>query len=91
MLIIDSTCTVGGKPATFHAAITGSFDSAYAMTVTAKGEGLPAGMLNMTLTASWLGARQPGQKSGDVVMLGGKKVDIPELQKRVPSPDLVPR
>jgi hypothetical protein len=29
VITIDSTCTVGGKPSTSHAVITGSFDSAY--------------------------------------------------------------
>ena len=33
-LTIDATCTLAGKTATSHCVITGSFDSAYTMTVT---------------------------------------------------------
>src|SRR5271166_4794295 len=35
-ITIDSTCTVAGKTATAHSVITGSFDSAYTMTVTSQ-------------------------------------------------------
>jgi hypothetical protein len=83
-LTIDSTCTVDGKPATSHAVVTGSFDSAYTMDITAKGEGLQSG-LNMTLTGKWMGACLAGQQPGDVIMPGGIKVNIPELQKRAPQ------
>jgi len=93
-VIIDSTCAVGGKPATAHAIITGSFDSSYTMTVTAKGEALQAG-INMTVTGRWLGACQAGQKPGDVVMPNGVKLNVPEMQKqpqkRFPLPGDLPR
>src|ERR1700745_2463434 len=32
-ITVDSTCTVNGRPTNSHAVITGSFDSAYTMTV----------------------------------------------------------
>jgi len=80
-MTIDSTCKVDGKPATSHAVVTGSFDSAYTMTISASGEALRAG-LTMTLAGKWLGACLADQKPGDVVMPGGIKVNIPELQKR---------
>jgi hypothetical protein len=83
--VIDSTCTVGGKSATSHVVITGNLDSDYTMTVTATGEAFPA-VLNLTLTGRWLGACGADQRPGDVIMPGGQKVNIPELQKRRPSP-----
>jgi hypothetical protein len=79
--IIDSTCTVAGKTATAHAVIAGSFDSAYSMTVMAHSDALPGGTVNMTLDGKWLGACMAGQKPGDVIMPGGIKVNIRDLQK----------
>jgi Protein of unknown function (DUF3617) len=79
--VIDSTCRVAGKTATAHAVITGSFDSAYSMTVTAHSDALPGGTVNMTLDGKWLGACMSGQKPGDVIMPGGIKVNIRDLQK----------
>ena len=82
---IDSRCSLGGKPATAHAVVAGSFDSAYTMTVTSEGADLPA--MTMTSEGKWLGACAAGQQPGDVVMANGVKVNIPELQKRALAPD----
>jgi hypothetical protein len=84
-LTVDSTCKVDGKPATARAVITGSLDSAYTMNVTSTGEGVQAG-LTMTLTGKWIGPCPSDQKPGDVIMPGGVKVNIPEMQKRAPAP-----
>jgi hypothetical protein len=83
---IDSTCTVAGKTATAHAVATGSFDSAYTMTVTSQSEEIPGGKMVMTMEAKWLGACAADQKPGDIVMSNGTKINIPELQKRIISP-----
>jgi hypothetical protein len=82
---IDSRCTLRGKPATAHAVVTGSLDSAYTMTVSSEGGGLPAA--KMTVEGKWLGACAADQKPGDVIMAGGMKVNVPELQKQAPAPD----
>jgi hypothetical protein len=79
---IDSTCTLGGKTATSHSVITGSFDSAYTMTVTSQSEGLPGGKMNMTMAARWLGPCAADQKPGDMIMGNGFKMNILEMQKR---------
>jgi hypothetical protein len=84
-MTIDSHCGFNGKPASAHADITGSFDSAYTMTVTAEGDDLPAA--KMTMEGKWLGACAAGQQPGDVIMANGVKVNIPELQKRALAPD----
>ena len=78
---IDATCTRAGKTVTSHAVVTGSFDSAYSMTVTARSDALPGGTVNMTLDGKWLGACPAGQKPGDVIMPGGIKVNIRDLKK----------
>jgi hypothetical protein len=84
-MTIDSRCTFSGKQASARAVITGSFDQAYTMTVTAEGGELPA--VKMTVEGKWLGACAADQKPGDVIMPGGVKVNVPELQKRAPAPD----
>jgi hypothetical protein len=82
---IDSTCTLAGKTATAHAVITGSFDSAYTMTVTSQSDALPGGKMTMTMAAKWLGPCTADQKPGDMIMGNGVKMNILELQKRAPS------
>lgn len=83
-MTIDTQCSFNGKPAGAHAVVSGSFDSAYTMTVAAEGVDLPA--TRMTMDAKWLGACAPDQKPGDVVMANGVKVNIPDLQKRAGAP-----
>jgi hypothetical protein len=81
-ITIDSTCTVAGKTANSHAVVTGSFDSAYTMTVTSQGEGLPGGGTTMTVSAQWLGPCAADQKPGDMIMANGLKMNIIEMQRR---------
>ena len=85
-ITIDSVCTVGGKTATAHSVVTGSFDSAYTMTVTSQSEDIPGGKMIMTMDAKWLGPCTADQKPGDIVMGNGVKVNLPELQKQSTSP-----
>ena len=88
-MTIDSHCTLSGKPASAHAVVEGSFDHAYTMTVTSEGGDLPA--VKMTIEGKWLGACAADQKAGDVIMAGGVKINVPELQKRAPTPDILPQ
>ena len=85
-ITIDSTCTLGGKTATAHTVITGSFDSAYTMTVTSQGEGVPGGGNTMTVSAQWLGPCAADQKPGDMIMSNGMKMNIIEMQRRGGQP-----
>jgi Protein of unknown function (DUF3617) len=87
-ITIDSTCAIGGKPATAHAVVTGSFDSAYTMTVTSQSSDIPDGKMIMTIDAKWLGRCAADQKPGDIIMSNGMKINVPEMQKRSTSPDL---
>jgi hypothetical protein len=84
-ITIDSACTVGGKTATAHSVITGSFDSAYTMTVTSQSEGAPGGSMSMTMAAKWLGPCTADQKPGDMIMGNGMKINLLDMQKRIPS------
>src|SRR3974390_2945819 len=82
---VDSTCTIAGKPATAHAVVTGSFDSAYTMKVTAQGEVLPGGKMTMTMEGKWIGACTADQRPGDIIMSNGVKINIPDMMKLKPS------
>jgi hypothetical protein len=83
---IDSSCVLDGKPATAHSVITGSFDSAYRMTVTSQRPDIPDGKMTMTMDAKWLGPCAADQKPGDVIMSNGTKINIPETENRSISP-----
>jgi hypothetical protein len=84
-IVIDSRCTIRGKPASAHAVITGSFENAYTMTVNSEGGELPAA--SMTVEGKWLGACVADQQPGDVMMAGGVKINVPQMQKRTGAPD----
>jgi hypothetical protein len=92
-ITIESSCAIDGKPATAQAIITGSFDSAYTMTVTSQSEDNPSSKMVMTLDGTWLGPCAADQKPGDMIFGNGRSVNILELQKRSPAPNapLLPR
>jgi hypothetical protein len=80
----DAVCTVGGTSMTTHADITGDFNSAYTVKVTSHSQGGAAGTARdvaTTLEAKWLGACKADQKAGDIVMPGGLKMNIKEMEK----------
>ena len=85
-MVIDSVCTRSGKTMTTHSVVTGSFDSSYVMNVTTKSEGAlaPGEMseLSMTLRAKWLGPCAADQKPGDMILPGGTKMNVLDLQQR---------
>jgi hypothetical protein len=80
---VDAACTVLNKTATTRAVITGSFERAYEMQVTAHGDAMPA--VAMTVTGTFIGPCAAGQKPGDLVMPGGIKLNIVEMRKLSPS------
>jgi len=92
-ITIDSSCTIGGKPATAHAVINGSFDGAYTLTVTSQSADVPGSDMVTTLDARWLGPCAADQKPGDMIFANGRHVNILELQKHSPAPNapLLPR
>jgi hypothetical protein len=82
--VTDSVCNIGGTTSTSHAEITGDFNSAYTMKVTSQGSGgakASAGDTTMQLEAKWLGACKPDQKPGDIMMPGGMKMNVRDLEK----------
>jgi hypothetical protein len=85
---IDSVCSVAGKTATSHAVVTGSFDSAYTMTVSSKSDVGPG--INMTITGKWLGPCQADQKPGDLILPGGIKMNLRDMANRIGIPGGAP-
>ena len=82
--VSDSICGVAGMTITSHAEITGDFNSAYTVKMTSRSEGGPSGVPRdsaTTIEAKWLGACKADQKPGDIVMPGGMKMNILELDK----------
>lgn len=82
--VTDSVCSYGGTTMTSHSEVTGDFNSAYSVKVTSHNEGAPAGAprdTNMTLQAKWLGACPADQKPGDIVMPGGFRMNITDMEK----------
>ncbi|MEW6642550.1 MAG: DUF3617 family protein [Pseudomonadota bacterium] len=80
---VDSECSAGGMALSSHAEISGDFNSAYTVKVTSHHTGGPAAMPrdnNMTVQARWLGACMSDQKPGDMIMPGGMKMNIRDLQ-----------
>ncbi len=85
--VVDSVCKFGPMTSTSRGVVTGDFNSAYTVKLTSKREGgpnipgMPAdGSSNMTVEAKWLGACAADQKPGDMIMAGGRKVNIHDMQ-----------
>src|SRR5947209_3780985 len=82
--VSDSVCGVAGMTITSHAEITGDFNSAYTVKSTSHSQGGPANVTRDTTTtieAKWLGACKADQKPGDIMMPGGTKMNVLELDK----------
>ena len=82
--VSDSVCGVAGVTVTSHAEITGDFNSAYTVKSTSHAErgagGAPHDTVS-TIEAKWLGACKADQKPGDILMPGGMKMNIKDVEK----------
>jgi hypothetical protein len=82
--VSDTVCGVAGMTITSHAEITGDFNSAYTVKSTSHSERGPSGAPRDSATmveAKWLGACKPDQKPGDIVMPGGFKMNVRDMDK----------
>jgi Protein of unknown function (DUF3617) len=82
--VTDSVCSVAGVSVTSHAEIVGDFNSAYTVSTTSHSDKGPSGKPLDTMTkieAKWLGACKADQKPGDIVMPGGFKMNIKDMDK----------
>ncbi len=77
----SSSCDLGpeGKT-TSSGTITGDYNSSYKVTIDATHTGGPSpaadGEHKMTMTATWVGPCVPGQKGGDIILPGGRTVNL---------------
>ena len=82
--VSDTVCSVAGMTITSHAEITGDFNSAYTVKSTAHTDrGAAAAPRDSTTTveAKWLGACKPEQKPGDIVMPGGRTMNVKDIER----------
>ena len=82
--VTDSVCGVAGMTIKSRAEITGDFNSAYTVKSTSRTEGGMAGAPRdnaTTIEAKWLGACKADQKAGDIMMPGGMKMNIKDMEK----------
>jgi len=82
--VSDSVCGIAGMSITSHGEITGDFNSAYTVKSTAHSERGPTGVprdSTTTIEAKWLGACKPDQKPGDIMMPGGMKMNVKDMEK----------
>jgi len=85
--VTDSVCGIAGMTIKSHAEITGDFNSAYTVKSTVRSERGAAGGAT-TIEAKWLGACKADQKPGDILMPGGMKMNIKDMEK---LKDLIPK
>ena len=98
--VVDSVCKLGPSTTTSHGVVSGDFSSAYTVKVTSKREGgldIPGlnvpGLLgdatsHTTIDAKWTGACKADQKPGDIVVAGGRKFNIRDIQNMPPMPGM---
>jgi hypothetical protein len=82
--VSDSVCKVGAMSITSHSDLVGDFNSAYTVKSTSHHEGGSASVprdSTTTVEAKWLGACKPDQKPGDIVMPGGLKMNVKDMEK----------
>ena len=80
--VSDTVCNVAGMTITSHAEITGDFNSAYTVKSTSHSEGaIGTRDSTTTIEAKWVGACKADQKPGDIVMPGGMKMNVLDLDK----------
>ncbi len=83
-MVFDATCDIGGRKTKSHAVISGDFQSRYVIDVVADSEGgspsLPKHS-EVRQEAAWKGACAAGMKPGDMMLPGGRKVNILNVLK----------
>jgi hypothetical protein len=82
--VTDSVCTVAGVTMTTHSEIVGDFNSAYTVKATSHSQGSSAAVPRDSTTAieaKWLGACKADQKPGDIMMPGGVKMNITDMER----------
>ena len=79
---MESDCKVGSSRVVSSGTLTGDFTTSYTMDMKSKYEPPMMGMTGGTtkMTARHLGACEPGQRPGDMVLPGGMKMNINDMK-----------
>ncbi|MDQ8729006.1 DUF3617 family protein [Bradyrhizobium sp. LHD-71] len=80
---IDAVCRIDNKTFAVHADVTGDFQTSYTVAAEKKIQDEPDSapvVSNVTLEGRFVGACKPDQKPGDVMMAGGMKINIKEME-----------
>ncbi|MDM0046903.1 DUF3617 family protein [Variovorax dokdonensis] len=93
-IVIDSVCQMGKTTATSHAEISGDFGTDYRMetqtTYSPPLRGRAEG--KAVIHAKWSGPCKADQKPGDMIMPGGMKINVQDMQAgRMPGAPGMPR
>jgi len=81
---VDRICKRGDDTVTTHIDITGNYDSAYQAHLVSRTQDQspddpPAS--DLTLEAKYLGPCKSGQMPGDIIMMGGMKINLKDVLK----------
>lgn len=81
--VTESVCKMGASTITSKGTLTGNFNSAYRVESRATYDPPVMNMTeaNMIVDAKWLGACKADQKPGDMIMPGGMKMNINQMQQ----------
>ena len=83
-LVLDATCSMGGRQIKSHSVVSGDFQSHYTIDIVSDSQGgnpaLPKHS-EMTQQAKWLGACQQGMKPGDMMLPGGRIMNVLGMMK----------
>lgn len=82
--VTNSVCNISGMSIKSRGEIVGDFNAAYTVKSTSHTEGGPAGVPRDSTTiieAKWLGACKSDQRAGDIMMPGGIKMNIKDMEK----------
>jgi hypothetical protein len=82
--VSDSVCSLADVSIVSHSDIVGDFNSGYTVKTvshTASGPAAVKGDHETTIEAKWLGACKADQKPGDIVMPGGLKINLHDMDK----------
>ncbi len=78
-LVIDATCDIAGRKTKSHIVISGDFQTHYQMDIVTDSTGGPPGLpkhAEITQQATWVGACKAGMKPGDMIMPGGRTINL---------------
>lgn len=81
---VDAVCRTDNKSVTLHSDITGDFVTKYMVVTETRTQEEPDSepvVTSMTLEGRFLGPCRPGQKPGDVMMAGGLRVNVKNMDE----------